>query len=145
MDEFYTRDAANEGIKLELSLPDGTPSAHWVRVRGIDSDAFRRADAKGRRHAFKVAQIEDDDEQQMAIDAMKLEIIAALVVDWSFAKECTQESIIDFLGKAPQIADQIDKVATQRARFFSKKSESSSTLQKRSSSSKKPRKAQSKA
>jgi hypothetical protein len=43
MDAFYTRQKANEGIQLPLFLPDGTKTDHWIRIRGIDSDAFRIA------------------------------------------------------------------------------------------------------
>ena len=47
MSAFFTRDRANEGIELPLYLPNGRKSEHWLRVLGVDSDAFRLAEAYG--------------------------------------------------------------------------------------------------
>jgi hypothetical protein len=52
MGAFYTRQKANEGIQLPLFLPDGTKTDHWIRIRGIDSDAFRIANDTEHRNAL---------------------------------------------------------------------------------------------
>ena len=93
MEAFFTRERANEGVEVPLYTPDGTKSQHWVRIRGVDSDAFREAEANSKREAFRVASIEDTVERAKAIQDAKLNLIAALVISWSFEKECTLEIV----------------------------------------------------
>lgn len=130
MQEFFTRQKANEGVKLPLYLPDGTPSEHWIKVRGIDSDHFRKAEASAKRKAIEFAQIDDVEERANKVRETELECIAALVAGWSFDMECTKENVVNFLREAPQIADMVNRYAARRAEFFSKKSDSSATGQK---------------
>jgi hypothetical protein len=125
MDEFFTRGKANEGVKLPLYRPDGTKSDHWVRIRGVDSDIFRTAEAESRRDAFRVAAIEDIKERGAAITASKRRLIASLVVEWSFDKPCDVDSVEEFFIEAPQIMDAIDIAASKRALFFANGSSSS--------------------
>lgn len=141
MKEFYTRSKANEGKKVPLSLPDGSPSEHWLVIRGVDSDEFRRAEAKSKRKAIEIAQIKNDQERDAAIEQQKLELIAVLVAGWSFEEECTRDNVVDFLREAPQIADMVDRIAVSRASFFGERSSSSTGTQKKSSDSKSARKA----
>lgn len=141
MKEFYTRSKANEGTKVPLSLPDGSPTEHWLVIRGVDSDLFRRAEARSKRKAIEIAQIEDDKKREEAIDEEKLGLIAVLIADWSFEEECTRENVLEFLKEAPQIADVVDRVAVSRASFFGQRSSSSTGTQKRNSGSKGARKA----
>lgn len=135
MKEFYTRQKANEGVKLPLFHPDGTMSDHWFMVRGIDSDHFRRAESLAKRKAVELAQIEDPNERAEKVRDTELTCIAALVAGWSFEEECTTDNVVSFLREAPQIADMVNRYAARRAEFFSKKSGSSATGQKRKSSS----------
>lgn len=121
MSDFYTRDKANEGIKLPLSKPDGTKTDHYVHILGRDSDAFREADAEAKRNALKIAQIDDETELKKSAEEAKLSLIAKLVIGWSFEEELTFENIKTFLKEAPQIADKIDQVAGMRALFFKEK------------------------
>ena len=51
--QFHTRAAANEGIKLPLTLPDGTATEEWLQIRSIDSDAFRAAEAASNRRLLE--------------------------------------------------------------------------------------------
>lgn len=125
MEEFFTRERANDGIEVPLYLPSGEKSEHWIRIRGVDSDHFREAEAESRRKAVKVAAIEDPAEQRRAIAKAKIELIAHLVISWSFGEECEYEAVVGFLKQAPQIADAIDRVASHRALFFAKGSSSS--------------------
>jgi len=135
MEAFYTRERANEGVVIPLYTPDGTKTEHWLRIRGVDSDAFREAEANSKRDAFRVASIEDAVERAKAIQDAKLDLIAALVISWSFEKECTPENIKEFFRQAPQIADAVDQIASKRALFFEKRSSSSVSTLKRSSGS----------
>lgn len=135
MQEFYTRQTANEGVQLPLYRPDGTLSEHWLRVRGVDSDHFRRAEAKAKRKAVELAQIEDEQKRAEAVRETELECIAALVAGWSFEQEASLINVVNFLREAPQIADMVNRFAARRAEFFSKKSASSATGQKSKSNS----------
>ena len=135
MEAFYTRERANEGIEIPLYLPDGTKTEHWLRIRGVDSDHFRLAEAESKRDAMRVASIEDPVERAKAIQDAKLNLIAALVISWSFEEECTPENIKEFFRQAPQIADAVDQVASKRALFFAKRSSNSLSTPKPSSGS----------
>jgi hypothetical protein len=126
MREFFTRSAANEGIELPLWLPDGTKSEHWIRIRGVDSDAFRAAEARWNRALSRIA-IMDEEQQAAEMDRARLDLLCALVLSWSFEQECTEANVREFLIEAPQIADAINKTAGQRALFFVNRSEPSST------------------
>lgn len=142
MDDFFTRQKANEGIKLPLSLPDGTETEHFLVVRGVDSDVFREAETEAKRSAMQVAAMEDEAERKGAMADGKLTLVASLVMDWSFDQECTVDNIKAFLHEAPQIADQIDQVAARRTLFFGKGLSNSQSSQKQNSGSTKPRKGQ---
>jgi hypothetical protein len=119
MEEFFTRDIANEGKRVDLVHPDGSASIHWIQIRGMDSDAFRTAETKAKRTAVEVAQIDDDDKRAAAIAETELRVIAALIAGWSFEKKCTQSAVVRFLEEAPQIADMVNRYAARRAFFFS--------------------------
>lgn len=136
MKEFYTRKKANEGVKLPLYYPDGTISEHWMIIRGVDSDQFRKAETVAKRKAMDLAQIENEDERADKVRDTELECIAALVASWSFDKPCDQATVVNFLQEAPQIADMINRFAARRAEFFGKKSDSSVTGSKLKSNSK---------
>lgn len=144
MEAFFTRETANEGVTVPLYLPDGSKSEHWLCIRGVDSDAFRLAEADSRRDAFRVAEIEAPDARNQAIADAKLRLVAALVKSWSFGTPCTLDAVIDFFRQAPQIADAVDQLASKRALFFAGRSSGSPTTPKPSSASTKSPRARSK-
>jgi hypothetical protein len=117
MDEFMTRAKANEGHKIPLYAPDGRLTAHWLRVRGVDSDTFRKAQSRQTRRTAEIAALPEADREEAIIDAT-LEMQAALVAEWSFDQPCTHENIKAFLREAPQIASEVDKFASRRTFFF---------------------------
>lgn len=125
MELFHTRQRANDGIELPLYTPDGERSAYWMRVRGVDSDEFRLAEAESKRDVMRIAQIEDMRERTREVELSKLKLIAVLVISWNFEQECTQENVVAFLKEAPQIADAIDRAASKRSLFFAARSSSS--------------------
>lgn len=144
MEAFFTREKANEGVEVPLYLPSGEKSNHWIRIRGVDSDHFRLAEADSRRQAMNIATIDDTLERAKAIADAKLALIAELVISWSFEQECTLENVKDFFRQAPQIADAVDQVASKRALFFGRGSSSSQSSLSQSSDSTKNQKGQSK-
>ena len=118
MEAFFTREKASLGVKLPLYTPAGAKTEHWLRIRGIDSDEFRAAEADARRDAVRVAGIEDLEERRLAIQDAQRSLIATLVIDWSFDQECTHENVLKSSGEAPQIQDAVDKAASRRALFL---------------------------
>lgn len=120
MSQYYTRQKANEGIKIPLSLPSGEATEDYLIIRGIDSDQFRNADARARRQALVISEIDDMAEKSELIRESQLDIIASLVADWSFEEEFNIENVKKFLREAPQISDAIDRVAAKRLLFFAK-------------------------
>ena len=43
MDAFFTRDKANEGIKVPLRTPEGKETDHYLVIRSQWSDDFQKA------------------------------------------------------------------------------------------------------
>lgn len=144
MEAFFTREKANEGVEVPLYLPSGEKSDHWIRIRGVDSDHFRLAEADSRRQAMNIATIDDTLERAKAVADAKLALIAELVISWSFEKECTLENVKEFFRQAPQIADAVDQVASKRALFFGRGSSNSQSSLSQSSDSTKNQKDRSK-
>ena len=131
MEDFFTREKANEGILVPLNLPDGTPTEHWIKIRGIDSDAFRKAEAESKRKMMEFARDlaekkltpeQEKEARQAFVDQSRLELIAALAFEWSFPVELNKEMVIKFLTEAPNQADILDRLAYDRVAFFKKKS-----------------------
>ena len=122
MDEFFTREIANEGRRVDLVHPDGTPSEHWLQIRGMDADAFKIAETGAKREAVEISQIDDDKKRAVAIADVELKTIAALIADWSFDQKCTSKEVVKFLREAPQIAEMVNRYAARRSLFFGKES-----------------------
>ena len=133
MEEFYTRSIASEGVKVPLTLPNGEPSEHWIQMRGIDSDEYKKADAAVKRKLLEVSKIEDADKRFEAGQDLEREVIAAIIAGWSFSLECTTENKMKFLKEAPQIHDQLNQLSANRKYVFRKGSMNSSSGQAESS------------
>ncbi|ALH23697.1 hypothetical protein PaMx11_23 [Pseudomonas phage PaMx11] len=133
MEAFFTREKASLGVQLPLYAPTGEKTEHWLRIRGIDSDEFRAAEADARRDAMRVAAIEDLEERRLAIQDAQRALIATLVIGWSFEQECTHDNVMKFFREAPQIQDAVDKAASRRALFFANGSSDSPPSQSTSS------------
>lgn len=128
MEAFFTRERANEGIEFPLDLPDGTPTAHRIRIRGVDSDAFKAAKAESaRRLAELLTSKEKATLDNVDHEAERLRLLASLVVSWTFPQPITLEGVCELFRQAPQIADQIDKISGRRALFFRSALTSSTT------------------
>ena len=128
MGQFHTREKANEGVKLPLVTPDGNETDHYLMVRGIDSDAFRAAESLAKRAIITAGA--DADIQEIAKEAA-LDVVTSLVSAWSFDDELTTDNIKGFLRDAPQITNEIDRIAGDRALFFALKSKASKVTRKK--------------
>lgn len=126
MAQFFTKDAANTGIKVPLVDPLGQRTPHWLEIYGVDSDQFRANDARGRRESARIAQIENPEERDLAMIDLTRRLTASLVFNWSFPQPCTSEAVVDFFRKAPQVQEAVDFFASRRAFFYAKNSASSS-------------------
>lgn len=121
MEEFFTREKANEGIRVPLYRPDGAETDHWLIVRGVDSDEFRLAESMTRRKTIReMAEMDSEKDREKAIMGAQTDSAAALIKAWSFDSPCTYESAREFLVNAPQIAGIIMDAITKRSFFFGK-------------------------
>lgn len=130
-EDFYTLPKASEGIEFPLEV-DGEPSGHWLRIRGADSEQFRKARFDGARALRDLPPETNDWDRGLVMDDVVLDSLAALVAGWSFNEPCTPEAVREFLKNAPQIAESVDRVANDRARFFGAGSKSSKGTRKQS-------------
>lgn len=135
MTAFHTRGRANEGLKMPLVTPDGKQSEHWLRICGIDSDAFRATDARIKRQMLEsIEQYKGADLDAVHQD-LKRELIASLVTEWSFDAPCTPQAVAEFFREAPQIMDAVDRFASRRSLFFASAPGSSAPTQSTNSAS----------
>lgn len=121
LSDFHTRPKANEGEKLPLSLPDGTPTDEYLLVRGVDSDQFKDALDAYRRELIGYAKLPDAERTEKGEQA-KRKLVASLVIGWSFKVDFTEAALLEFFREAPHIATEVDAFASDRRRFFRKRS-----------------------
>lgn len=137
MEKFYTRKKSNDGIKLPLPLPDGSPSGEHLIILGKYSDTFRINEADMKRRAVEIVSKYPNDKKKRDEAMLKLEVefLGTLVTGWSFEQEFNKKNIEMFLSEAPQIRDLVDKSIANNALFFGESStDSSSTVEKTSNS-----------
>lgn len=135
IEQFFTRQRANEGVDLPLFLPDGKPTTHSIKIRGADSDAFRLAEAESKRRLMQLSIDGDRDKLVASLATERIDLLASLVISWTFAdRPCTLENVKTVLREAPQIADQIDKLSSKRQLFFALSSTNSGPSPAQSSS-----------
>lgn len=136
MADWKSRERANEGARMDVLAPDGKHHGDWMQVRHVWSDAFKQAEEQAERAIADSVMGEKPDKDQLAAlqRASRLDILAALVADWSEPAECSYEGVRALLESEPGIADQLDKFAVDRQRFFGNESRE----QRRGSKAKKP-------
>ena len=132
MEDFFTADQSENGVKLDLEKPNGEKTEHYLVIRGIDSKAFKIGLMKAMRKAkeefivlkSKLPEGEKiTDEQELEIQERKsIETTAALIASWSFPQKCTEANKIKLLKNAPHIQDVIEKFSTRRENFLIKPS-----------------------
>ncbi len=123
MEQFFTRDKANEGVKVNLMTPDGQMTDEYILIRSQWADEFQRVKAEIYRDDIKAA----SEKREIDPAERHSRLTAALVAGWSFDKECTPESALELMREAPQLRDMIDRYASNDARFFGKPSSDSTT------------------
>ncbi len=128
MNEFFTRDTANEGKRVHLHTPDGERTEHWVLVRSVDSDAYEMAKIQRDRALLDAPDSKDDKAYNAFIRETRLNMIASVIAGWSFDEDLTPENIRTFLEKAPQIAREIENLAASRSFFYTRSESSSKAL-----------------
>ena len=117
MDDFSIRQRANDGRRIALSLPDGSPTDHWLQIRSRWSDAFRQARDEAMQQVARVAQA-GEAEREAALEQSMLAVRAALVSAWSFDEPCEAANVQAFLREAPQIAELVDRAGADDPGFF---------------------------
>lgn len=137
LDAFNIATKSEDGVKMPLRLPDGTPTEHFFVIRGGDSPTFRKAQARINREKVALLKVGNGKEMDPADRAMReaslqRNLVASLVAGWSFSDseimgegnciECTPEKVSAFLETAPQIQEEVDAFAGQRSNFFNKPS-----------------------
>lgn len=132
MDAFKVKAKSEEGVEMELVLPDGTKTGEFLMIRGQDSVTFQKARARHNRLGMELLKKakgkQDIDPGDLAIRQAKdhTKLVAVLVSGWSFEDEegepvaCTLEAVVDFLEAAPQLEFQVNQFAAERAHFFKK-------------------------
>lgn len=120
MDRFYTRQKASDGVKIFLGDPGtGKLTDEYLIIRNRWCDEFQEAKAEAVQQAFIDAK--GDPVGSDAEMNRKLSLVGSLIAGWSFDQECNKENVIALLKEAPQIVDQIDKVAAKIAFFLGKR------------------------
>lgn len=107
---------------MPLALPDGTPTDEWLLIRGVDSDQFRAALDDYRRDALTIAATKDQAEKAEKSEQSRLRLNAALVIGWSLDADFTEAALLEFLRESPYITAEVDRFASDRRRFFGKRS-----------------------
>ncbi len=125
MGAFSIKKQSEEGVKMPLTLPDGSPTEHYLTVRGADSSSFRKAQARSHRGALDLLKLQkakklDPGDLAMRQAKVQRDLISNLIAGWSFEEECTPERVSSFLDEAPQIEEKVNEVAADRSLFFSK-------------------------
>mgnify|MGYP003630001327 CR=1 FL=1 len=122
-DAFCITKQSEEGVKLPLTLPNGKPTDHWLKVRGMDCPQCRASEAIYDRGLSLLAAEHnkkelDPVEYKERRGALLRDYIASFIVDWSNTQDCTKGNVVSFLGQAPQILDAVDRFVSDRGNFI---------------------------
>ena len=129
MTRFHTRSDSENGYIVKLLDPiTGEDTGEWIKIRGMDSDQFKIADARGRRELLQMVQNKpqyDQEEYDRLVIKIERKCVAALIMEWSFEEEVSSENTYEFLKAAPQICDTLNYEAAKRSNFSTRTSENS--------------------
>lgn len=126
--ELFTRKRHNDGVKVDVRNEEGEVVG-WIRVRGMDSDAYRSAHDSFNQAMVRLAGVVRAggagaallDATQAEKDEAAIAERAALIAEWSFDDECSVANVIELLREAPALSDQIRSIAFDRDRFLGSK------------------------
>ena len=112
--QFHTKAKHDEGTKVLLDLPDGTPTEEFVVLRGRDSEAFRKAQA-----AYRDRMVAAKSEEK-PFDSHKEGILLTVsaIKSWSLEEPLTEAAACELLTNAPYLLDKMDAALYDNKRFF---------------------------
>lgn len=126
LSDFFTLSALEKGKKLPLTLPDGTETEYHLMVLGADAPAARKALLEASRI------LRDEGKEGLSVEAeaeiaqrANLHYRSALAFDWSLPVPYSKEAIADLLLNNPGLANDVERLASDRTRFFAKDSPAS--------------------
>ncbi len=118
--DFFMKKKAEDGITVPISLPSGEDSGHTLRIRGIDSDTFKKAQSVRSRENLRILALPDVQQEEETEKADTV-LLASLVAEWSFQEELTEANVITLLTENPLIRALVDSTAAKRKDFFGKR------------------------
>lgn len=119
--DFFTREKANEGVKVSIPAPDGSDSEHWLMVHSSDCDAFQNGRHSVIRSGIEVAKMPPE-KREDELRMRQCRLAALLISDWSLEDEFSNESVADLMYNAPYIQGIVESAADNRRLFFGKES-----------------------
>ena len=149
LEGFATSELSEEGVKIPLIDVEGNPTKHWLKIKSVDSKAFKKAQAVFRKNVLEAHELENNDssfDYSKISDKETNRLLASLVVDWSFKNDdgteykCNEKSIIELLEQAPVLAQEIDEVSSKRRNFIKRSLSQSENMRLNNSSSKRSQK-----
>lgn len=117
--DFYVKQEAEEGRRVDLSNADGTPSGHWMVIRSVLSqqyeNSFRAIKAEALSQVLELSKAGGRD-QALRMDkqqrrARKARLVASLIADWSLDLACTETEKTHLLIQAPRLRRQIERIS----------------------------------
>lgn len=120
IDDFKSAKLHANSKKLELYLPTGELSEHFLLVQGIKSKHMRKVKQNLLREAAKnIKENTWDDAKQ---EEFTSELLANTITGWSFEnEEFNLENVKEFLADAPEIAEAVDVFCSDDKNYFEKK------------------------
>jgi len=119
LSDFFTLDALVKGKELPVPKPDGSASGFNLLVMGSDAPAARKALLEATRILRDGAKddITAEEEAELSHRA-NLHYRSALAFGWDFPVPYSPEAITELLLNNPGLAVEVEKLASDRARFF---------------------------
>lgn len=128
--DFYFQDKAMVGDKMEILLPDGSPSGEWLNVVSPDADVAVKA---GRAFLFayqaKISELEEVKEDKTkyalllndACEDLNRQLALEIVNGWSFDEPFTKEAMAELLRQYSALASMVSNFqAGQRKKLQEK-------------------------
>ncbi|MGV8864107.1 MAG: hypothetical protein ACOH2T_23425 [Pseudomonas sp.] len=117
--DFYVKQKAEEGRRVDLSNPDGTPSGHWMVVRSVLSsqyeEAFKQISRAALDDVMRIASAGDRAAVTLMTKTLgrsrKARLVASLIADWSLDCDCSEQEKTRLLVSAPRLRRQIERVS----------------------------------
>ncbi|WP_341519821.1 hypothetical protein AABC73_14815 [Pseudomonas sp. G.S.17] len=117
--DFYVKQEAEEGRRVDLSNADGAPSEHWLVVRSVLSQQYEKAfDSIKAQALVQVVELSKagGKEQALRMDkqqrrARKARLVASLISDWSLDLPCNETEKTNLLIQAPRLRRQIERIS----------------------------------